>query len=60
MDWNLMSAEEMHAAQIITGVTMGAIMLSGFCGRHAQTVRLTAAGLYFAAVALFVGYILIR
>jgi len=51
--------QEMQAAQIVTGATMVGMLSARLFGRHARTVRLTIAALYFAAVIGFVLYYLL-
>jgi hypothetical protein len=49
------SSETIRAAQIVTGTTMAAFLLSPrLFPRHARQVRLGIATLYFAAVASFI------
>jgi hypothetical protein len=55
-----LSPEEIHAAQVISGTAMIALLLAGFSGRFAQRLRIGAAVLYFVAAAVFVAYVLTR
>jgi hypothetical protein len=57
------SANEMHATQIVTGTTMAAFLAVGLVPglrQYAGTIRWALLGLYLAACCVFVGYVLLR
>jgi hypothetical protein len=54
------SAEEMRAAQVITGVTIAAFLLSSRLGPRRHQMRAVILGVYLAAAVAMVAYVMIR
>ena len=52
--------EEMRAAQLIIGLTMAAWVGSRFLGPNAGRLRHVVLGVYLVAVAVTIGYVLVR
>ncbi len=56
----MVTAEEMQAAQVITGVAIAAFLLAGRLGGNAQRLRIGILGLYLVAATAMVVWVSVR
>ena len=60
MTFSTVTPDEMFAAQLLTGSAMAGFLLAGLIPHYGGRIRLGVAALYFAGVAGFVVYFLVR
>ena len=60
MNFGPVSAQELHAAQILTGAAMAAWLLSGFVPRHGGRLQAAVVVLYLASAATLILYVALR
>ena len=56
----MVTAEEMQAVQVITGVAIAAWLLAGRLGSNPSRIRMTILALYLAAAVVLVGWVALR
>ncbi len=54
------SAQEMQAGQMLTGLVLAAFIGARFLPRHAARIRVAALAIYLAGIAAFIVWFLIR
>lgn len=56
---DLVSASQMRAGQVVTGLTMAAFLAAPVFGKSATNIRIAVTGLYILAGLVFLAYLLI-